>query len=220
MKNSERNARTLHLTATLDSQLLSNAVVKSATRSLEKATSTLDGADADERAKKEAVRAASARVRDAADKAFDECRRAGAALIVKDPSFDEKLAPGEGGRKPSALLARSYRLLEDGQVLGVALPDLVAARSELSDAAGARASARSARKAGRAARKAAETAWDAAYVAARAAVDGALAGDGLTGRKLLEAAQRYFPKQVRHKRGGPAAPAAGEKPAAETKPAA
>src|SRR4051812_30872385 len=110
MKNNERNARTFFLAARLDGTLLESSVVKGALASLEQRASALKAAEADELARKDAVRASAERVRDATAKAFDECRRGHGALVAADPSLDEKLSKEQTGRSPRALLARAYSL--------------------------------------------------------------------------------------------------------------
>src|SRR5262249_9007792 len=114
MKNAERMFRTLHATSMLASLSHANAGLAEARASLDKATSDRTAAERDELAKKEAVGAASARVRDATARGFEECRRASGALLVKDPMGTLSLEPGMRGRSTKAVLARAYFLLQHG----------------------------------------------------------------------------------------------------------
>lgn len=222
MKNAERFIRTLHVGASLTGSLRSSAAVTDALAALDKATSAVRAADGDELAKEEANRVASARVRDATGKCFDECRRARGAIVAKDASFDAPFTREMRGRSPRALLAKGYFLLQHGTQKGVGLPDLAAAVSAVSLVEGAATTAREERRAAVRARRVTEEAWDAAYAALRGAVELLVGTSGLRGQKLLDAVQVFFPPQVDKKPQDVAAadPSGGKPAAPEKKPAA
>lgn len=215
MNSLNRISRTRHVIGELAQAPMKGSQVRDARDVLEKVTADLTAKRIVHERAREVVRESSARVRDATVVARAECKKGRAALVAKGI----EIAPHatDRGASPRNVLARADFLVEHGSMTGVKLPELVAARDELSAALVVHADVRKERLAASEQHALADQAWDEAYAGLRAAIEAELRKEHVRGAELKRRLAAYFPKQVRVQ---PAAEATSPAPPASEKPAA